>query len=192
MSSTNRGYNRHKTDYYITPQKDIKLFLDNFLEVEDLDLSKLKILDPCSGGDSFNNASYVEVLSKFNPLVLDSIDIREDSKAETIANFLEVKKEDLNNYDIIISNPPFYLAEEFIKKALSIVESGAFVIMLLRLNFFGSKKRKLFFEENFPIYTFIHHKRIRFIEGKSTDSIEYAHFVFKKGYKENYSKTFLI
>ena len=27
MSSTNRGYNRHKSDYYVTPQKDIEDFM---------------------------------------------------------------------------------------------------------------------------------------------------------------------
>lgn len=28
MSSTNRGHNRHKSDYYITPVEQIKLFIE--------------------------------------------------------------------------------------------------------------------------------------------------------------------
>jgi hypothetical protein len=63
--------------------------------------------------------------------------------------------------------------------------------MLLRLNFFGTKIRKPFFTENMPKYCFIHHKRISFTNGGS-DSIEYAHFVWQKGHKTNYTKTYLL
>jgi hypothetical protein len=80
--------------------------------------------------------------------------------------------------------------------------------MLLRLNFFGAQCRKDFFEKNMPKYCFVHSKRISFFpedvpwvnekgEEKiyrkgSTDSIEYAHFVWQAGYTENYTKTFVI
>ena len=136
MSSTNRGRDRNKYDYYITPQIEIKKFFEifkNYYINEDS-----LILDPCAGGDINHEMSYPSVLKEYGYKV-DTLDIREDSRAEIIADYLnyEVTKK----YDIIITNPPFNLSMDFLKKALDDVEDGGYVIMLLRLNFYGSKKR---------------------------------------------------
>jgi len=52
MSSTNRSNarNSHIADYYITPQKAIREFLDIFCKDENIDLSSQKhyIFDPCA------------------------------------------------------------------------------------------------------------------------------------------------
>jgi hypothetical protein len=196
MSSTNRGYDRHKSDYYVTPQKDIEEFMYHLqytvLNKDTASMEKLDWLDPCCGGDSENEASYISVINRFfNPDKICGIDIREDSKADIIMNYLDCEKENMSNHDIIISNPPFYLAEDFIKKSLEFVNDHGYVVMLLRLNFFGSKKRKQLFENNMPEYCFVHHKRISFMKG-ATDSIEYAHFVWKKGVNNDYCKTYVI
>lgn len=207
MSSTNRGYDRHKADYYVTPQKYIREFLNEFLLDEKIDRpDKMDWLDPCCGGDSINDASYISVINdKFKPKYICGIDIRDDSHADVIMDYLSCEKENMSNHDIIISNPPFYLAEEFIRKSLDFVNDGGYVIMLLRLNFFGSKQRKPLFEEFMPKYCYIHHKRINFIPDSmklemkskgekppSGDSIEYAHFVWQKGYNTNFCKTKII
>ena len=55
----------------------------------------------------------------------------------------------VKNPDIIITNPPFSHAVRIIKRALKYVDGQGFVIMLLRLNFFGSQEREKFF---FRIY----------------------------------------
>ena len=49
MSSTNRSNARkeHVADYYVTPIKDIELFLKEFDKRIHLDWNKLKILDLC-------------------------------------------------------------------------------------------------------------------------------------------------
>lgn len=210
MSSTNRGYDRHKADYYVTPKVDVEQFLYQFqytvLDIDSNSMSELNWLDPCCGGDKFNDPSYVSVIKDFfDPEYLCGIDIREDSKADVITDYLTVKDENMDKHDVIISNPPSYLAEEFIKKSLGLVKEDGYVIMLLRLNFFGSKKRKKLFENNMPEYCFIHHKRINFIPDNvkaqmksqginppSGDSIEYAHFVWKKGANNEYCKTYVI
>jgi len=194
MSSTNRGYNRHKSDYYVTPKKDVREFLKHFTQIEDLSndlLQDLRWLDPCCGGDIKNDATYLSVIKElYNPANTLGIDIREDSKADAIGNFLHLE-DILPKVDIVISNPPFYLAEEFIKHSLETVTHGGYVIMLLRLNFFGSKKRKPIFEHTMPYSCYVHHKRISFMNG-ATDSIEYAHFVWKKGVNNDYCKTYVI
>lgn len=180
MSSTNRGYDRHKSDYYITPINQISLFLDRFMEIEEIDNSELQVLDPCAGGDTNNPMSYVEALRTFTEITnIDSIDIREDSRAITKSDYLLIDCK--NKYDIMITNPPFNIAQEIIEKALDDVKNNGYVIMLLRLNYLGSKKRKLFWDNNMPKYVFVHHERMSFIKSGGTDSIEYAHFVWQKG-----------
>lgn len=210
MSSTNRGYERHISDFYITPQEPIKNFLNTFLSIESLDERSL-ILDPSAGGNGKYDMPYPAVLSNLGFKNIATSDIRYDSNAGTHQDFL--KSVHMLYLDLIITNPPFNLALDFIKKALDDVKSGGFVVMLLRLNFFGSQGRHKFFQENMPKYCFIHSKRISFFpedftfkffnkkknewESKfyaagSTDSCEYAHFVWQKGYKENYCKTYVI
>lgn len=192
MSSTNRGYNRHKSDYYVTPKKEVELFLEQFSDNENKLITHYHYLDPCCGGDSENEATYMQLLKeKYPNAKVLGLDIREDSKADIVIDFLQYNKPKDDNYHIIISNPPFYLAEDFIKKSLEVVDYGGYVIMLLRLNFFGSRKRKKMFENNMPLSCYIHHKRISFTNG-STDSIEYAHFVWQKGTNNDYCKTYVI
>lgn len=65
MSSTQRGYERHKSDYYITPINRIEDFLREFIKYEPKAFDKV-ILDPCAGGDSKNPMSYPKELPNPN------------------------------------------------------------------------------------------------------------------------------
>jgi hypothetical protein len=186
MSSTLRGYDRHKSDYYITPIETIVEFLNEFLKVEPTFFSIGPILDPCAGGDQKNKMSYPEALKKvgFSEQEIFTVDIREDSQAEIIEDFLLLPSGD---FGVIITNPPFNLALDIINKAINDVKEKGFVIMLLRLNFFGSKERQKFFKQYMPKYCFVHYKRISFTPDKKRDSIEYAHFVWQKGMNPNFT-----
>jgi len=79
--------------------------------------------------------------------------------------------------DLIITNPPFKIALEFLEKSLT--ESKT-VIYLLRLNFLGTLKRKEFWNANQPTHLFTLAKRPSFT-GKGTDATEYAWFVWDRG-----------
>ena len=46
MSSTNRGYDRHTADYYVTPKQPINDFLSIFLSIEDI--ATIKIQKDCN------------------------------------------------------------------------------------------------------------------------------------------------
>ena len=133
--------------------------------------------------------SYPLVLECYHPKRLITNDIRPDSPAQFHEDFItyDIK----SSFDIIITNPPFNLALPIIEKALDILPVGGYCIMLLRLNFFGSKARKKFFDTYMPIETYVHHKRISFAKG-AADSIEYMHCVWKKGENPPYTKLFLI
>lgn len=205
MSSTNRGIIRNAFDYYVTPQKCIRNFLDHFQDkLKDINF----FYDPCAGGDENNKMSFPEVLKEyFSQAVVITSDIRSDSLAKNKLNFLtENLLTDHYNNLVIMSNPPFDLAEKFIEKALSL--KPKYVIFLLRLSFFATDKRKEFFQNNMPEYCYILANRPSFIpqditfetiDGQtktirkgSKDSSEYALFVWSKDWKENYSKTFVI
>lgn len=186
MSSTNRSNFRdiHIADYYVTPIAEINKFLDEFKKLEGYSLYFGKILDPCAGGDEKHPMSYPEALKQYNKNI-DTIDIRQDSLAAIKMDYLLADCKD--KYDLIITNPPFNIALEVIKKALNDIRPGGLVVMLLRLNFFGSKERKPFWEKHMPIYTFTHHRRMSFTDKKGTDSIEYCHMVWRKGTNPEYT-----
>ena len=196
MSSTNRGYDRHKSDYYVTPVKAINKFLKVFEVTECIDWKNHVVLDPCAGGDENHDMSYPKALIERGLTAprLCTIDIREDSKAMMIGNYLEyeLSKGLKDILTMIITNPPFNQAEKIIEKALNDINEGGYVVMLLRLNYFGSKKRNKWLLNNMPKCCYIHSKRMSFTENGSTDSIEYAHFVWRKGWHNNFTETYLL
>lgn len=85
----------------------------------------------------------------------------------------------LPSFDVAIGNPDFTIAEQVIKKCLTL---SPWVIMLLRLNFLGSDKRHGWISNNVPdVYTLPN--RPPFAVSKKTgkvgtDSIEYAWMVW--------------
>ena len=87
--------------------------------------------------------------------------------------------------DLIIGNPPYSLAYEFIDKSLEILSPGGTLVFLLRLAFMESKTRYLKYYScglN-PKYILPSVQRIPFIPGTSkTDDTAYAVFVWEKGF----------
>jgi len=80
-------------------------------------------------------------------------------------------------YAMIISNPPFSLAMEFIRRSLE--SKTRFVVMLQRMNYIGSERRHPFMS-TCPPDLYVLPNRPSFKADGSTDSIEYAWFVWDK------------
>lgn len=194
MSSTNRSRakQRHLSDYYVTPVDHIMDFLRE-LQEDEPDILKGKILDPCAGGDKNNPMSYPKALIDFGvkPEQITTIDIRDDSLAQIKSDYLLLPKFD--EFDVIITNPPFALSQQIIEKALQEIKPGGFVIMLLRLNYFGGKKRKLnLWNKHMPKYAYVHSERMSFTGDGRTDSIEYMHCVWQGGYYPRFTNLKII
>lgn len=189
MSSTNRSESRstHISDYYVTPINKIEEFLREFIKHEP-DAFNGYILDPCAGGDESHPMSYPIALSKLgvDPENVITVDIRKDSLAEIREDYLSI--ECPGDFSVIITNPPFNMARDVIEKALGDVRDNGFVIMLLRLNFFGGKLRADMWERQMPKYAFVHNKRLSFTDDGKTDSIEYMHCVWQKGYYPEFTQ----
>ena len=204
MSSTARGTTREASDYYKTPLAPIAAFLKAWQE----DLGGgghkfFKVLDPCAGGDAENEMSYPTALKQSDILApnarITTVDLRQDSRAEIKTDFLNWTCQP-KSFDLIISNPPFTLAHKFITKSLEL--SSQYVVMLQRLNFFGSNQRLGFFHNNMPRWCYVNSERISFttpllerwlkskgaVSKKGQDSIEYAHFVWDVNYKPRFTQ----
>lgn len=190
ISSTNRSDARstHISDYYVTPINKIEEFLREFSKHESIFYDNdIKILDPCAGGDQLHPMSYPQAIRNVGvEAQIDTIDIRQDSLADIKTNYLTYNIQE--NYQIIITNPPFNIARGIIEKAINDVENNGFVIMLLRLNFLEGKLRKDLWEKYMPKYIFVHHRRMSFTDKGGMDSIAYAHFVWQKKYEPEFSK----
>jgi len=194
MSSTNRknAKERHQSDYYTTPIESITDFLSEFRK-DFPDFTPQLICDPCAGGDANHPMSYPMALEKFSGwsgYKLGTIDIRPDSLAEKKADFFTVSFP--FRFDLTISNPPFVHAKEFVDKSLEITREGGYVVMLVRLNFFGSQGRKEWWKKQMPVASYLHSKRMSFTDDGATDSIEYQHCVWQKGNYPSFTKLKII
>ena len=196
MSSTNRGGVREVSDYYVTPQWAIQDFLTAFTPHCRLPLEDgVYILDPCAGGDKKRGMAYPDAISAhpvWRNSIIETIDIRQDSRATNRYDYLACFCK--NYYDVIITNPPFALAMPIISKALDDVCQCGYVIMLLRLNFLGgTTKKKEFFERvGLPVAIYVHRQRMSFTPNGKKDSIEYAHFVWRSGFRPEFTKLHII
>lgn len=91
-------------------------------------------------------------------------------------------------FDVIITNPPFSLTTEFLRKSRSELADGGTLIYLQRVNFLGSVKRLPFWESfGTPDKLGIIVPRPRFVGGGS-DSCEYAWFIWDEGQRVQLDK----
>jgi hypothetical protein len=89
---------------------------------------------------------------------------------------------------LVIGNPPYNLAEEFVLNSFMPLVDGEYVAFLLRVNFLAGKARaKEFYPKAGLKYVLPFDGRPKFRPGKNgkmgSDATEYAMFMFQKGYK---------
>jgi len=92
-------------------------------------------------------------------------------------------------YDVAITNPPFYLAEPILRRAM---QHSRHVLLLLRLNFLGSERRHEFLRTHMPDDIYVLPNRPSFRGDNKTDSIEYAWFHWVAPFEARYSRTYLL
>ena len=79
--------------------------------------------------------------------------------------------------DLIVTNPPFTLAQRFVEHSLEIIKPTGVVMMLLQTGFEGSKERVDFWKKHVAMKRIILTPRPVFI-GSSGDSREYAFYIW--------------
>ena len=152
MSATGRGGERVEADYYPTPGG--------------------AWLEPCVGDGAIVRAVGDRARS-LSPIAWTTYDIRPDSCAQNIKDFLSVQPLATPWGSVCLTNPPYSLAMEFVQHAM---KHANVVAMLLRLNFLGSEGRAEFFRAH-PPSVYVLPNRPSFVNGR-TDACEYAWFVW--------------
>lgn len=194
MSKTT-GKNKitNPNEFYETPAWCTKALL------RAIDLDPKNVLDPCVGTGAI--ASVVREMYPEANLLVNDIDQdllgKAMSKLTCIESSVSVQfiggcsyldfypghKAQLDEFDLIILNPPFSLAQEFVEKSLELSPNGT-VAVLLRLNWLASKKR-IAFHKKHPSNVYVLPKRPSFTNDGRTDGTEYAWFVFGPKFKGN-------
>lgn len=181
MSATNRGLDRIANDNYPTPAWAVYRFLEKAIQ-RNIPIGG-HALEPCAGDGAIIKA----VGSWFKPrLHWTAIEIRSECRNTLcevaqlvhIEDFFGLSPAFRGAYDLVLSNPPFSQAADIIRHAF---DWSPWVVMLLRLNFMGSKERHSWLSTNTPdIYVLPN--RPPFAVNKhgkvSTDSCEYGWFVW--------------
>lgn len=154
MSATNRGGERREQDFYPTPKSAIFPLFD-WIRWD----PPGTFFEPCIGSGA----------------IAELVPTDWEVHGCDIMTGTDYLTHDIGyRPDLIITNPPYSLALEFLEKSL--VESAT-VAYLLRLNFLESKKRKAFWNQNPPTHLLTLAERPKFINGKS-DACGYGWFVW--------------
>lgn len=176
---------RAEDDFYATNPEDIKKFLISFNErIEG------NILEPCIGAGHLAR----EVKKIYPSVKIKGYDIvdRNSGFEPEIENFLEA---DIKaDFDYVITNPPYSLAEEFIRKSLTCVKENGKVIMFLKLQFLEGVGRKDLFDNFPPKEIYVCRKRANPLRAGSeidpstgkkwaSSTICFVWFVWEKGFK---------
>ena len=177
MSATNRGNKRSAYDFYTTPIECIEKLLNNFI----IEKNNINILEPSAG-----NGNIIKVLrDKGINGNITAVEIREEEYNKLLKLADKVVIDDFlkwntnKDYELIIGNPPFSLAREFIEKCFEISNEKTKIVMLLRTSFLESKNRFDFWQK-YPLSgLYVLSKRPSFT-GKGTDATSYAWFIWNK------------
>lgn len=123
-------------------------------------------LEPCFGtGAIFNKVPLPRMMKSFAELAFN----------------IDYLTTEFEQKDVIITNPPFSLTEQFLEKSMAELAPDGTLIYLQRLNYLGSIKRVPFWKRiGFPHKTPVIIPRPRFVGGGS-DSCEYSWFIWDKG-----------
>jgi len=172
MSATNRGANREPFDNYPTPKWCVHRLL------EAVNLPGGLWLEPSAGEGKLIQA----VNEVRSDVTWDAIDIRNENEPSLlqhancyIGDFLQT--EQTEGYSVLITNPPYSHALEFVKHGMGFADH---VVMLLRLNFaaMGERAGKPEFLRAFPPDVYVLPNRPSFTFDNHTDATEYAWFVW--------------
>jgi len=172
------NFERVENDFYATNPESVKALL----EVEDFNSGT--ILEPCCGQGHIS-----EVLKECTNSKVASCDLVDRGYGDSFGDFLKPYF-NANQFDYVVTNPPYKLAKEFIDKALFVSKKK--VAMFLKIQFLESQSRKDWFKTT-PLKTvYVFSKRqnpwrngenINPNTGKEwSNTMCFAWFVWEKGY----------
>ena len=102
----------------------------------------------------------MRVKDKFPNSEIVGIDIVDRGYPDTIVHdFLTYETN--KKFNNIITNPPFFLAKEFVEKGMKLLSDNGKMAMFLKIQFLESEKRRDLFKKYPPKYIYVFSKRIK-------------------------------
>lgn len=87
-------------------------------------------------------------------------------------------------FDMVVGNPPYKYAEQFVKHGMKHLETGGYLVFLLRLNFLESQSRAAgLWRQHPPCKVVVCSSRISFTGDGKTNATAYAYFIWQKGWQ---------
>src|SRR3989304_2209943 len=174
---------RHKSDYYPTPIEACKAAL-SLVSPE----GKAFILDPGAGNGVWGKA-WIDLHGSDAYLVgVEKEDFLPEKGIYDIwynTDFIGWKH--LWDFDLVMGNPPYSLAEEFLRHSYSMLSKHGTILFLYRLAFLeGQARGKGLWQELPPKKIWVYSRRPSFlgdVNNRGTDDNAYCVYLWKKGYK---------
>lgn len=172
---------REVDDFYATPPLATKALID-YLNEHYPEVKSDVVWEPACGkghiSKTLQDAGYLVISS-------DLVDRGYGTCGESF-DFLSERNESTNCH--IITNPPYKYAQEFLEKAMDIMQDGTICCMLLKLTFLEGKKRYEMFKKYPPEQLLVFSTRINCAHGgdfeKVTEfggAVAYAWYIWRKG-----------
>lgn len=189
LAGGNPSHGRVDNDFYATDPKAVKMLLNT--HILDMPYCGISFLEPCVGQGHIAEEvkKYFKENKDINVTVLDLID-RGYPNTE-ITDYLTWQSSE--KYDLIITNPPYSLAKEFVEKSMKHINSSGKIAMFLKIQFLEGQKRKELFEKYPPKYIYVFRNRMAtWNNGQSIDpstgkkwatTMCHAWFIWEKGSK---------
>lgn len=170
---------REEDDFYATPPVATQALVD-YLKVNYPELNDSFIWEPACGKGHIS-----EVLKNAGYKVL-STDLVSRGYGVHDFDFLATDNTKTNCH--IITNPPYKYAQDFVEKAMDIMEDGKLCCMLLKLTFLEGKKRYEMFKKYPPEQILVFSTRINCAHGgdfeKTSEfggAVAYGWYIWRKG-----------
>lgn len=173
MLGVNSKTKRQEEDFYATNPKALKVFLNVYSE---------KINEPvweCSCG----KGHLAEELRE-NGYDVVATDLINRGYGMGGVDFLNTQT---NFGGDILTNPPFKIAEDFVEKAMELLEDNKKLILFLKIQFLEGQKRKELFKKYPPKYVYCNSQRQQCardaeFEKYTATTQFYAWYVWEKGF----------
>jgi hypothetical protein len=166
-----RGY-----DLYETPEV-VTLAL---LAVEPL---PPRILEPACGRGAIS-----KVLRGAGHTVLENDIVDYGQGQDSVQNFLDLRSAQVGEIDAVVTNPPYRLAQHFVRHALTLCPR---VFMLLRLTFLESERRRDVLDGAGLIRVHVFRNRLPMMHrdgwagNRASNAVAFAWYVWQQGYIGN-------
>jgi len=178
MSSRGRGLAAKAHDNYPTPIALVRAGYEMLGEHHGAWLSTVdSVLEPGAGPGTFCHVAKRYCKSLNGTVVgVDPFPPKERYEYHLIQqDFLQWNTQ--QKFRLIITNPPFTLSEDFIRKSQDLLTPDGKMLYLLRIGMAASKKRRELWESTNLEEIWMCRKRPGFTRNGSSDSSEYAFFL---------------